>query len=88
MLADFPTLRGLVLPARSDYSRRTGGLAEWSNAAVLKTVDGDEPSVGSNPTASATIYMPSILLNAQKALKMPFPRLGACRLTVSASPKC
>lgn len=27
-------------------------MAERSNAAVLKTVEGDEPSVGSNPTLS------------------------------------
>ena len=30
-----------------------GRVAEWTIAAVLKTVDGDEPSVGSNPTSSA-----------------------------------
>ena len=30
-----------------------GGLAEWSIAAVLKTVGRDERPVGSNPTASA-----------------------------------
>ena len=30
-----------------------GGLAEWSNAAVLKTVGRDERPVGSNPTTSA-----------------------------------
>ena len=28
-------------------------MAEWSKAAVSKTVGGDEPSVGSNPTTSA-----------------------------------
>jgi hypothetical protein len=28
-------------------------MAEWFNAAVLKTVDGDEPSGGSNPSLSA-----------------------------------
>ena len=28
-----------------------GRMAEWFKAAVLKTVDGDEPSVGSNPTS-------------------------------------
>ena len=32
-----------------------GGLAERSNAAVLKTVGRDERPVGSNPTASANI---------------------------------
>lgn len=31
-----------------------GGVAEWFMAAVLKTVGGDEPSVGSNPTLAAT----------------------------------
>lgn len=30
-------------------------MAEWSKAAVLKTVEGDESSVGSNPTLSALI---------------------------------
>ena len=32
-----------------------GGLAEWSKAAVLKTVEG-KPSVGSNPTPTATFF--------------------------------
>lgn len=32
-----------------------GRVAEWPIAAVLKTVDGDEPSVGSNPTSSAMV---------------------------------
>ena len=30
-----------------------GELTEWLMVAVLKTVDGDEPSVGSNPTLPA-----------------------------------
>lgn len=30
-----------------------GEMAEWLNATVLKTVEGDEPSVGSNPSLSA-----------------------------------
>ena len=30
-----------------------GEVAERFKAAVLKTVDGDEPSVGSNPTLTA-----------------------------------
>lgn len=30
-----------------------GSLAEWSKAADLKSVDGAEPSVGSNPTTPA-----------------------------------
>lgn len=34
------------------YSHNKGGLAEWSIAAVLKTVE-LKGSVGSNPTASA-----------------------------------
>lgn len=29
-------------------------MAEWFKAAVLKTVGGEEPSVGSNPTTAAT----------------------------------
>ena len=31
-----------------------GGMAEWSKAAVLKTVEGNT-SVGSNPTPSANL---------------------------------
>jgi hypothetical protein len=31
---------------------KNGGMAEWSKAAVLKTVEGNT-SVGSNPTPSA-----------------------------------
>ena len=30
-----------------------GGVPEWTNGAVLKTVEGAELSVGSNPTPSA-----------------------------------
>ena len=33
-----------------------GGVAEWSKAAVLKTVD-VQASVGSNPTSSANIFV-------------------------------
>jgi hypothetical protein len=33
-------------------SYKCGGMAEWSKAAVLKTVEGNT-SVGSNPTPSA-----------------------------------
>ncbi len=32
-----------------------GGVAEWSNAPVLKTGVGQKPTVGSNPTSSATV---------------------------------
>ena len=40
--------------APSGYARRSGGVAEWSNAAVLKTVGPVNPGpVGSNPTPSA-----------------------------------
>ncbi len=35
-------------------SNENGGMAEWSKAAVLKTVEGNT-SVGSNPTPSANI---------------------------------
>ncbi len=31
-------------------------MAEWLKATVLKTVDGSMPSVGSNPTLSATFF--------------------------------
>ena len=37
---------------RNPRSNRSGEVAEWSKAAVLKTVEG-QPSVGSNPTLSA-----------------------------------
>jgi hypothetical protein len=36
----------------SAYTYILGGMAEWSKAAVLKTVEGNT-SVGSNPTPSA-----------------------------------
>ena len=39
---------------------RTGEMAEWSNAAVLKTVEG-HTSGGSNPSFSASKF-PNILL--------------------------
>ena len=35
-----------------------GGVAEWTKAAALKAVEGLVPSVGSNPTPSATPGMP------------------------------
>ncbi len=35
--------------------RQEGGMAEWSNAAVLKTVEG-HTSGGSNPSSSADIF--------------------------------
>ena len=38
-----------------------GGLAERSNAAVLKTVGRDERPVGSNPTASAFVLLFNII---------------------------
>ena len=38
---------------RSKYS----GVPERLNGAVLKIVDGDEPSVGSNPTPAASAYI-------------------------------
>ena len=34
------------------FASVTGGMAEWSNAAVLKTVEG-HTSGGSNPSSSA-----------------------------------
>ena len=33
-----------------------GEMAEWIKATVLKTVEGAEPSVGSNPTLSANSH--------------------------------
>src|SRR5207245_1337027 len=38
----------------SPRSERHGGVAEWTKAAALKAVEGLVPSVGSNPTPSAT----------------------------------
>src|SRR5947199_8459256 len=38
----------------SSRERRCGGVAEWTKAAALKAVEGLVPSVGSNPTPSAT----------------------------------
>lgn len=34
-----------------------GEVAEWFKATVLKTVGGDEPPVGSNPTLAAKIQI-------------------------------
>ena len=42
----------LTLENLKKYGRKNGGMAEWSKAAVLKTVEGNT-SVGSNPTPSA-----------------------------------
>ena len=43
---DDNTLRGENCPAY-------GSVTEWFKVTVLKIVDGDEPSVGSNPTTTA-----------------------------------
>ena len=37
-------------------------MAEWLKAAVLKTVGGEEPSVGSNPTTAASKSMSAAAL--------------------------
>ena len=39
------------------FATAKGEMAEWSNAAVLKTVEG-HTSGGSNPSFSANIYKP------------------------------
>ena len=58
--------------ARSSCCRDFGGLAEWSKAAVLKTVEG-KPSVGSNPTPTAIILVSQPSINASlKALFVAF----------------
>ena len=36
------------------WQRKIGGVVEWFNATVLKTVVRDERTEGSNPSASAT----------------------------------
>lgn len=43
-------------PARAPslFTSQRGGVAEWLMAAVLKTVEGSSPSVGSNPTPSSS----------------------------------
>ena len=41
------------------YLHSIGGMAEWSNAAVLKTVEG-HTSGGSNPSSSAIHITPLI----------------------------
>ena len=46
---------GLESEKRSILTRR-GGMAEWSKAAVLKTVE-VHASVGSNPTPSASFVI-------------------------------
>ena len=46
-----------------------GKLAEWSKAADLKSVDGDEPSVGSNPTFPAITVYYFTLKNSTKQKK-------------------
>ena len=50
---DSPSRTWLTPRLRLD-SRRNGAVSEWSIEAVLKTVERDERSVGSNPTCSAT----------------------------------
>ena len=56
MLANGTKRESLVLPCGANpYEQRVvgiGEMAEWLNAAVLKTADGAEPFVGSNPTLS------------------------------------
>jgi hypothetical protein len=44
-------------------SHESGGMAEWSKAAVLKTVEGNT-SVGSNPTPSANKITTQFYLSA------------------------
>ncbi len=52
MLAKLKKLRIFALAFREYLMRHTGEMAEWSNAAVLKTVEG-HTSGGSNPSFSA-----------------------------------
>ena len=44
---------------KSIFATVKGGMAEWSNAAVLKTVEG-HTSGGSNPSSSAIKFNPLI----------------------------
>ena len=43
---------------KSIFASVNGGMAEWSNAAVLKTVEG-HTSGGSNPSSSAHLTKPT-----------------------------
>src|SRR2546428_13956097 len=51
----------------SPRSERRGGVAEWTKAAALKAVEGLVPSVGSNPTPSATPDLASPPFRSNKA---------------------
>src|SRR5579871_4525386 len=58
--------------------RLVGEMAERSNAAVLKTADGDEPSVGSNPTLSWMLEAdPAIRWQAMRDLADASPQAPA-----------
>jgi hypothetical protein len=50
----YKVLKILLVQKGMYICNRTGEMAEWSNAAVLKTVEG-HTSGGSNPSFSATI---------------------------------
>ena len=49
----------LKISALIGVSNIDGGVAEWSKAAVLKTVV-PQGTVGSNPTSSAYYFIPNI----------------------------
>ena len=53
-----------------------GGVPEWTNGAVLKTVEGAEPSVGSNPTPSAIVFYTKFVQPPQEAVLPVAPLRG------------
>jgi hypothetical protein len=59
---------------RLEYA--VGEVAEWSKAAVLKTVDG-QPSGGSNPSLSANHCRGSRISGPSKLPFLPFKPSGA-----------
>lgn len=54
-------IKDLANPKIEARQQDRGAVSEWSIEAVLKTVERDERSVGSNPTCSATLLLRSFL---------------------------
>ena len=55
IFANLSKVIDLFLGQWYQHNSKSGGMAEWSKAAVLKTVE-VHASVGSNPTPSATLF--------------------------------
>ena len=58
----YKVLKILLVQKGMYICNRIGEMAEWSNAAVLKTVEG-HTSGGSNPSFSATIFRKVFIYN-------------------------